>query len=110
MAKTKKEEQTAKELKKLQPKKEAVDAKNLTKVKWNDDLFICYKSYKTSQKEDATFKVEKAHWRNLHVNGVNLVAVQGEFLSKKELSVFDGMSKADRAGFIEEVKTKKADA
>lgn len=109
MALTKKEQKTMEELKQLQPKKDAVDAKMLSDYKWNDDLFIAYKTYKTSNDENAQFKNEKAHWRKFFIGGKHIVAVQGEKLSKAEYEIFKGMDKDVQDQYIVKVaKVKKS--
>jgi hypothetical protein len=113
MAITKKEQKQQKDLQDLMPKVADVAAKDLTKLTWNPNLFNREKSYKTSQDEKANFKVVRATWRKLIIEGRSIVAVEGGKVSKADYEVFKGYPKATQEkyfiGFESKKKPKKVE-
>ena len=106
MAQTKKEKSQAEEVKSLAPKKEDVDVKDLTPYKWNPDIFNKSKSYKD---KNGNYKDVAAPWVKMIINGISIVAREGEKLTKKELAAFTKESKETKDRYFTKVSTKKED-
>ena len=112
MAQTKKQKNQAEQVKQLQPKKEAVDAKELTNLKWNPDLFDREITYKD---EKGNYHTAPANWRKFNVNKVDIIAIEGDKVTKKEEAAFEASfsklskeeaTEARKKYFIKEAKKK----